>query len=86
MLRALEEEFSFAVEDEKSILSLCKKERSISIATGVAAYPYISSIAARMERIFSNLHINVCKITNKFFGESITVAGLLTGRTFSFAV
>ena len=80
MLRALEEEFSFAVEDEKSILSLCKKERSISIATGVAAYPYISSIAARMERIFSNLHINVYKITNKFFGESITVAGLLTGK------
>ena len=33
-----------------------------------------------MEEIYPNLKINVYKIINKFFGESITVAGLLTGK------
>jgi NifB/MoaA-like Fe-S oxidoreductase len=28
----------------------------------------------------NNLHIDVYEITNRFFGESITVTGLLTGR------
>ena len=80
MLRALEEEFSFAIEDAESVAALCENERSISIATGVAAYPQILSIAERIRRIVPNLHINVYKIINRFFGESITVAGLLTGK------
>ncbi len=80
MLRALEEEFSFAIEDAESVCDLCKRERSISIATGVAAYPHICSIAEKIERIVPNLHIDVYKIINRFFGESITVAGLLTGK------
>ncbi len=80
MLRALEEEFSFAVGDAQELLGACKNGRNISIATGAAAYPYILSIAERMQKIFCNLHINVYKIANKFFGESITVAGLLTGK------
>ena len=80
MLRALEEEFSFAIEDAEGVAALCEKERSVSIATGVAAYPQILSIAERIRRIVPNLHINVYKIINRFFGESITVAGLLTGK------
>lgn len=80
MLRALEEEFSFAIEDAESVTSLCQTERRISIATGVAAYPQILSIAERIRKIVPNLHISVYKIINHFFGESITVAGLLTGK------
>jgi NifB/MoaA-like Fe-S oxidoreductase len=30
--------------------------------------------------IYPNLKINVYKITNNFFGDSITVSGLLTGK------
>ena len=55
------------------------KERRVSVATGVAAYPTICSIADKLMAKFANLKIKVYKIINKFFGESITVSGLLTG-------
>ena len=72
-------EFSFAAEDAEGAGG-AEEKREISIATGVAAFSEISSIARRMEEIYPNLKINVYKIINKFFGESITVAGLLTGK------
>lgn len=54
--------------------------RRVSVATGVAAYDYISSISAKVCRAFPGLEIKVYKIINNFFGENITVAGLLTGK------
>ena len=55
-------------------------ERCVSIATGYAAYEHISAIAKKLEDAFSGLTIHVYKIKNEFFGESITVAGLLTAK------
>ena len=52
--------------------------RCVSIATGYAAYEHICTIAKKLENAFCGLKINVYKIKNDFFGESITVAGLLT--------
>ena len=52
--------------------------RTVSIATGVSAYPMMRKIAERMERMFPRLSVKVYEIKNYFFGESITVAGLLT--------
>jgi putative radical SAM enzyme (TIGR03279 family) len=52
----------------------------LSIATGVAAFDTLSQIAHDLESRVSGLKINVYKIINNFFGESITVAGLLTGK------
>lgn len=57
--------------------------RQVSICTGVAAYPTISAMAARLEAMVEGLTINVYPIINHFFGESITVAGLLTGKDMS---
>ena len=56
------------------------KERSITIATGVAAYELIKYIAAETEKKVKNIHINVVEIENRLFGERITVAGLLCGN------
>ncbi len=53
--------------------------RRVSVATGVAAYPTIRAMAARLEAMVEGLEIRVYEIINHFFGESITVAGLLTG-------
>ena len=83
MLRALREEFSFAIEDAESVRTLCAKEREISIATGVAAYPEILALSQKVTELLPNVTIRVYKIINKFFGESITVAGLLTGKDIS---
>lgn len=55
------------------------KKRRLSIATGEAAYGFISEIAAALCERLPDTQINVYKIKNDFFGENITVAGLITG-------
>ncbi len=57
--------------------------RRVSVCTGVAAYPTIRAMAARLEAAVEGLEIHVYEIINRFFGESVTVAGLLTGKDMS---
>lgn len=52
--------------------------RKISIATGVSAYGFIKQLSSQLMDRFSNLDINVYKIDNDFFGNTITVSGLIT--------
>lgn len=75
MIRSLYEEARRAIDMSEPPES----ERRVSIATGCAAYPTISAISDALMAKYPNLKINVYKIANKFFGESITVSGLLTG-------
>jgi hypothetical protein len=42
--------------------------------------PFIRSLADKAEKAVNGLKVNVYKIRNDFFGEHITVAGLLTGK------
>jgi putative radical SAM enzyme (TIGR03279 family) len=55
-----------------------KGNRRVSIATGYAAYEHMLTISKKLEKAFLGLSINVYRVKNNFFGESITVAGLLT--------
>lgn len=55
-------------------------ERSLSIATGAASFEFILSLAEKIKNKFINTEIHVYLINNDFFGENITVSGLLTGR------
>lgn len=57
--------------------------RHVSIATGVASYETIKRMACTLEAAVEGLRVDVYKIINHFFGESITVAGLLTGKDMS---
>jgi putative radical SAM enzyme (TIGR03279 family) len=75
MIASMKEEFSAALEAEEGD----GRERSLSIATGHAAYGFISECAERVMAKFPNIRINVYEIRNDFFGESVTVAGLITG-------
>ena len=79
MIRSTSDELERAIDDYPGT----DIARTVSIATGVAAYPMISDFCARLMAKCPNLKINVYKIINHFFGESITVAGLLTGRDIS---
>jgi NifB/MoaA-like Fe-S oxidoreductase len=54
-------------------------DRKVSIATGVSAYNYIREMADELTKRFK-ININVYEINNEFFGENVTVTGLLTGR------
>lgn len=56
------------------------KERHASLATGKLAYPFIKQMAERLTEKYPNLDMQVYCIRNDFFGESITVAGLITGQ------
>ena len=54
-------------------------ERNYSVATGKLAYPLIKKLCDKICEKFTNTKINVYEIKNEFFGETITVSGLLTG-------
>ena len=64
--------------EDTSVYSEFCAPRCVSIVTGYAAYDHILKISEKLEKAFSGLKINVYKIKNDFFGDSITVAGLLT--------
>ena len=80
MLRLQMEEFSEGMEELKQSKALSAVSEEISIATGRLAYPYIQKMVREMMDTFPQLKIHVYEIVNEFFGELITVSGLLTGQ------
>jgi hypothetical protein len=48
--------------------------------TGEAAFPMIQEFADYLMHRSSKIRVKVIKIVNNFFGKSITVAGLMTGK------
>ena len=79
MVRLLIDEYNEALLPYKKKVQK-RKERTISIATGALVYPIIKGMAQVAEETFSGLKIHVYEIKNHFFGEHITVSGLLTGQ------
>ena len=57
-----------------------QRARKVTIATGKLAAPTISMLAEQFMQVFPAITIEVIPITNYFFGENITVSGLLTGQ------
>jgi len=52
----------------------------ISVATGAASIELMRYLMGKITEKFPQIKIHVYKIINEFFGEEITVSGLLTGR------
>ena len=75
MLRLLEAECRDAAEElpKPAFLS-----RSLLIGTGVSAKPFIESLAARY--MPAGTQVTVKAVPNTFFGDTITVTGLIVGR------
>ncbi len=76
MIRLLCEE----VHQRLSELSGDDRRKTLSIATGVLAWPTIRRLADEVTAKYPNIEVHVYRIINHFFGESITVSGLITGR------
>lgn len=55
-------------------------QTDITIATGLLAAPTIQELVSEFMEIFPEKKIDVVPIINHFFGEQITVSGLLTGQ------
>lgn len=84
MMRLFREEFAAAmreiVNDQNGQRRLWDMERTLTIATGKLASFVIREAAEELCRVCPRLSIHVCSIRNDFFGETITVAGLVTGQ------
>lgn len=76
MLRLLFNEFSEGYE----ALEGDDRTGEIALATGKLAFPCLREMAYQMEKKFPGLKIHVYEIRNDFFGERITVSGLITGQ------
>ncbi len=74
MLRSLIDEFTHAVE----ITEYEGNPRHITIATGYCPYKAIKSLGEMAEKKYPQLKCDVVPIRNDFFGETITVTGLIT--------
>ncbi len=76
MLRLLDTEVRRALEERRG------DDRSlrITLATGKLAGPYLKSCMDALQEKFPKVHAEVKMIANRFFGESITVSGLITGK------
>lgn len=94
MLRLLRTEFvqalkeAYAVRIEQKNQRLGSNDNSedvlpqtyITIATGLLAAPTIQKLVSEFMEVFPERKIEVIPIVNHFFGEQITVSGLLTGQ------
>ncbi len=77
MERLLEDEFYEAL---NAVSCGSKTKKKITVATGTLAAPLIETLCGEFMRKFPNIKIQVIPIRNEYFGERITVSGLLTGR------
>ena len=77
MLRLLWEEFNQALDESTGDAS---RERTVSIATGQLAAPMIEKLMTLLQEKYPKVTVHIYAIRNDFFGERITVSGLLTGQ------
>ena len=77
MLRLLYEEVKAEVETMEMDASW---HRVLSLATGRLAAPYMEKLGAMIREKLPNVTLQVYEIWNDFFGERITVSGLITAQ------
>lgn len=82
MVRLLLDEFAIAMKEcrVKGIKKLLMRSFEATLVTGKLAYPYIKKLADLVMNDYPKIKLDVVAIRNDFFGENITVSGLLTGR------
>ena len=80
MLTSLRSEFEFELEALDDYLQAFRAPRTVSIVTGMAAAESMKALARELEARVEGLTVRVHPVINRFFGESVTVAGLLTGK------
>lgn len=61
-------------------IGLREEPHSLSVATGELAAPLLGKLACSFTALHPQTRIRVIPVENRFFGEKITVSGLLTGR------
>ncbi len=76
MISKQEREIKECLEKTPKEKLLVKKK--VSVATGHSAFEFIKEMSEYIMSVCPNIEINVYKIINDFFGDTITVSGLIT--------
>ena len=79
MLTSMRAEFDMELDYLDELLPQFRAPRTVSVITGMAAYEHINALAKELASRVDGLTVNVYPIVNNFFGERVTVAGLITG-------
>ncbi len=74
MSALFKEEFDLAFNE---FIKNKSSKKKLSVATSTAAFPLISSLVEKAKKKYET-KVNVFEIKNNFFGEDITVSGLIT--------
>ncbi|WHH59868.1 DUF512 domain-containing protein [Petroclostridium sp. X23] len=77
LIASMREEFDIGINRIKKPIRA--ENRCISIATGTSAKAFIQSLADELQLRTNGLTVNVFTIKNTYFGDNVTVAGLITG-------
>ena len=78
LLRLLETEFAEEWADLPEAERRSGGKMEFLIACGVSAAPFLQKLMD--EHPITGVHVRVIAVKNRFFGESVTVSGLITGR------
>ena len=78
MVRLFREELAEALAERRNDEPAAA--RKVTIATGMLAAPILQEAADQIEAVYPGIKLQVIPVENHFFGERITVAGLLTGQ------
>ncbi len=76
MRRLLEDEFDEALAARAGD----DRKRHVTVVTGKLAERFMGGILDRFREKFPNVRADLAGIVNRFFGETITVSGLITGQ------
>lgn len=78
IVRQFLHEFAHA---KKQFLKKLKKKKTVNLVTSVSAAKFLEEVVAECNKI-ENLHVQLHPTVNYFYGDTITVSGLLTGHDF----
>ncbi len=77
LMKSFEDEI---IKELKKIKTPINSNNRFVLATGTLAYDFMTKIKEMIVEKFNGLELIVIPIVNKFFGETITVSGLITGQ------
>lgn len=77
MLRLFLDQFR---KDKRRLPHALSVPTRVTVVTGKLAAPIVEQVCAEIARRVANLKLEVLPVVNRFYGQSVTVTGLLTGQ------
>ncbi len=77
MLRLFLDQFQ---KDKRRLPHSLSAPTRVTVVTGTLAAPIVQQVCAEIARRVANIELKVLPVTNHFYGETVTVTGLLTGQ------